>query len=201
MKRLIFATHNQGKVKEMKDILSGLDVEVLSAEEVGIFEDVVEDGKTLEENALKKARFIVEKTGDWAVADDSGLCIKALDDAPGVHSARWAGDREIANLVEHTLLKMKDVSAEKRSAYFESAAVLCAPDGRHWSFRGTINGVIPFKARGSDRPKLPYDVIFIPEGYSKTFAEMSDSEKNSLSHRGAAFLQLKKHIEEILGKE
>lgn len=200
MKRIIFATHNQGKVKEMKDILSGLPVEVLSAEEAGISEDVVEDGKTFEENALKKARFIAEKTGDWAVADDSGLCIESLGGAPGVHSARWAGDREIANLVEYTLEKMKDIPAEKRDAYFESAAVLCAPDGRHWSFRGTVNGMIPFEARGKNRPKLPYDVIFIPEGYGKTFAEMSDGEKNSLSHRGAAFLQLKKCVEEILEK-
>lgn len=200
MKRIIFATHNQGKVKEMKDILSGLPVQVLSAEEAGIFEDVVEDGKTFEENALKKARFITEKTGDWAVADDSGLCIESLGGAPGVHSARWAGDREIANLAEYTLEKLKDIPAEKRGAYLESSAVLCAPDGRHWSFSGTISGTIPFKERGIDRPKLPYDVIFIPKGYDKTFAEMSDSEKNSLSHRGAAFLQLKKYLEEILGK-
>jgi len=198
MKRLIFATHNQGKVKEMKDILNGLEVEVLSAEEAGIFDDVIEDGKTFEENALKKARFIAEKTGDWSVADDSGLCIKALGGAPGIYAARWAGDKD---LVEYTLNKMKDVSAEKRSAYFESAAVLCAPDGRHWSFRGTINGAISFEARGANRPKLPYDVIFIPEGRDKTFAQMSDSEKNSLSHRGAAFLQLKKCMEEILKKE
>jgi len=201
MKRLVFATHNQGKVKEMKDILSGLPIKVLSAEEAGIFDDVVEDGETFEENALKKARFIVKKTGDWAVADDSGLCIEALDGAPGVHSARWAGDREIVNLVEYTLSKMRNIPIEKRKAYFESAAVLCAPDNRYWSFRGTINGVIPFEVRGVNRPKLPYDVIFIPEGHSKTFAQMSDSEKNSLSHRGTAFLQLKKCIEEILKKE
>ncbi|MDP2696377.1 MAG: RdgB/HAM1 family non-canonical purine NTP pyrophosphatase [bacterium] len=197
MKRLIFATHNQGKVKEMKDILGGLEVEVLSAEEAGVFEDVVEDGKNFEENALKKARFIVEKTGGWAIADDSGLCIKALDGAPGVHSARWAGDREIANLVEYTLDKMKNIPEEERSAYFESAAALCAPDGRHWFFSGTINGQISLEARGVDRPKLPYDLIFIPEGYDKTFAEMSDVEKNSLSHRGVAFSRLKKFIEEM----
>jgi len=201
MKRLIFATHNQGKVKEMRDILNGLAVEILSAEEAGVFDDVIEDGETFEENALKKAKFITQKTGDWAIADDSGLCIKALEGAPGVHSARWAGDREIANLVEYTLEKMKDVSAEKRTAYFESAAVLCAPDGRRWSFRGTIKGIISFDAKGTNRPKLPYDVIFIPDGFDKTFAQMSDAEKNSLSHRGAAFSQLRKRVEEILIKK
>lgn len=91
--RLIFATHNPGKIKEMKDILSGLDIEVLSGQDAGIFEDAIEDGNTFEENAFKKAKFMAEKTGEWTVADDSGICIRALNGAPGVNSARWAGGR------------------------------------------------------------------------------------------------------------
>lgn len=197
MKRLVFATHNKGKVKEMKDILSGLDIEIMSAEEAGIFEDVVEDGETFEENSLKKAKFIAEKTGEWAVADDSGLCIEALGGAPGVYSARWGAG---ADLAEYTLDKLKNIPAGERAAYFMSSAALCAPDGRHWFFPGRIGGVISLEPRGIDRPKLPYDVIFIPEGHEKTFAEMSDAEKNSLSHRGLAFSQLKKFIEAMIKK-
>ena len=104
--RIIFATHNQGKIKEMRNILASLNVEIASAEETGIFEDVEEDGKTFEENALKKARFIMEKTGEWAVADDSGLCIGALDGAPGIFSSRWAGESASGDvLVNFTLEK------------------------------------------------------------------------------------------------
>ncbi|KKT25137.1 MAG: Non-canonical purine NTP pyrophosphatase [Parcubacteria group bacterium GW2011_GWA2_43_9b] len=198
MKRLIFATHNTGKVKEMRSILSGLGVEVLSAEEAGIFEDVIEDGKTFEENALKKAKFIADKTGEWAVADDSGLCIEALDGAPGIHSARWAGGFD---LVEYTLAKMKDILDIKRSAYFKSVAALYASDGRHWFFRGVIRGRISLEASGVNRPKLPYDLIFIPDGYDRTFAGMSDIEKNSLSHRGLAFSQLKNFIADMIKNE
>ena len=194
--RIIFATHNQGKIKEMQNILSGLDVEIASAEEAGIFEDVEEDGKTFEENALRKARFIVEKTGEWAVADDSGLCIAALDGAPGLFSSRWAGENVSGGeLINFTLEKMKNIPAEKRSAYFESAIVLVSPEGKHWTFIGTVDGKIVEISKGEAHPKLPYDVIFVPEGYEKTFAEMSQEEKNKISHRGLAFLKLKEFIE------
>ncbi len=198
MKRLIFATHNHGKVKEMKDILAGLCVEILSAEEAGIFEDVAEDGETFEENALKKAKFIVEKTGEWAVADDSGLCIEALGGAPGVYSARWASGGDLA---DYTLNRMKEAAVKNRNSFFESVAALCAPDGRRWFFKGKIKGMISAEKRGVSRPKLPYDVIFIPEGHNRTFAEMSDAEKNSLSHRGLAFSQLREFVKNILAKE
>ncbi|HOX10923.1 MAG TPA: RdgB/HAM1 family non-canonical purine NTP pyrophosphatase [Candidatus Moranbacteria bacterium] len=194
--RIIFATHNQGKVREMQNILSGLDVEIVSAEEAGIFEDVEEDGKTFEENALKKARFIMEKTGEWAVADDSGLCIAALDGAPGIFSSRWAGESSSGDeLVNFTLEKMKNIPAENRSAYFESAIALVSPEGKHWTFAGTVDGKIVAISKGEAHPKLPYDVIFVPEGYEKTFAEMSQEEKNKISHRGLAFLKLKEFIE------
>ncbi|MBU0648939.1 non-canonical purine NTP pyrophosphatase, partial [Patescibacteria group bacterium] len=90
--KIIFATHNVGKIKEMRALLRDLDVDVLSADEAGVTEDVVEDGETFEENALKKARFVCEKSGEWAVADDSGVCIKELGCRPGVMTARWAGE-------------------------------------------------------------------------------------------------------------
>lgn len=106
--KIVFASHNQGKIVEMKRMLQGFDV--LSAEEAGVTEDVVEDRDTFAGNALKKARFMAEKTGCWAVADDSGLCIEALDGAPGVYSARWAGEAATGEeLVQKTLERMKEV--------------------------------------------------------------------------------------------
>ena len=114
--KLVFATHNQGKLKEMRDLLSDLNIEVVSADEAGVYEDVIEDGTTFKANALKKARFVGEQTGEWAVADDSGICIDALDGEPGVYSARWAGDR--ASVIDHTLDKMKKVPTKNRGAHF-----------------------------------------------------------------------------------
>lgn len=173
----------------MRDLLSDLDIEVMSAEEAGVLEDVEEDQDTFTGNSLKKARFVAEKTGQWAVADDSGLCIDALDGAPGVYSARWANG---ADLVEYTLDKMKD--KENRQAYFESAVALVSPTGEERVFAGRVDGFLSNEPRGVDRPKLPYDRIFIPEEYDLTFAEMSDEQKNSLSHRGHAFSQLKEYL-------
>ena len=196
--KIIFATQNQGKIEEMRKILDDPEIDVLSAEEAGVLEDVVEDGETFAENARKKASFVAAQTGHFAVADDSGLCIKALGGLPGVFSARWAGEGASAEaLVQLTLEKLADTSLGQREAYFESAAVLCAPDGRHWAFSGIIEGKISKEPRGEPRLKLPYDVIFIPKGFSKTFAEMSNEEKNSLSHRGLAFRQLKEYIKTI----
>jgi len=187
--KLVFATHNQGKLKEMRDLLSDLSIEVVSADEAGVYEDVIEDGTTFKANALKKARFVGEQTGEWAVADDSGICIDALDGEPGVYSARWAGDR--ASVIDHTLAKMKKVPVKNRGAHFVSTLALFSPDGLYWIFEGQVSGHITLEPRGKNRPGLPYDLIFVPEGYDKTFAEMSDEQKNSLSHRGNAFAKLK----------
>ena len=193
--KLIFATHNIGKLKEMRSILSGLDIEVLSAEEAGINDEVAEDGKTLEDNALKKARFVAEKSGFWSIADDTGLFIEALEGQPGVYSARWAGENSSdKQKVDKVLGEMKNVPPGKRQAYFESVVALVSPKGEEKVFSGKINGMISQSPRGQSRPKLPYDDIFIPEGYNRTFAEMSDEEKNNLSHRGQAFKKLKEFL-------
>ena len=195
--KIIFATHNVGKVKEVREMLRGLDFEILSAEEAGVTEDVVEDGKTFEENSLKKARFVAEKTGEWAMADDSGICIDALSGEPGVYSARYAGVGASAEqLINFVLEKIKDVSEEKRTATFYTVAVLLSPSGEYWAFEGKISGRLAMAPRGTPRPKLPYDVVFIPEGSSRTFAEMTDQEKNSLSHRSRAFAKLKNFLAE-----
>ncbi len=199
--RLVFATHNPGKIPEMHAILAGLPLDVCSADDAGVHEDVVEDGKTFAENALKKARFVAKQSGEWAVADDSGLCINALDGKPGVYSARWAGEHATGEtLVRRTLEELQNVPDGKRQAWFASCAALVAPDGREWTFGGKITGCIPLAPRGTPRPKLPYDVIFIPDGHNRTFAEMTDVEKNSLSHRGKAFSELREFLRNMLEK-
>ncbi|XOU94823.1 MAG: RdgB/HAM1 family non-canonical purine NTP pyrophosphatase [Candidatus Kerfeldbacteria bacterium] len=191
MKKIIFATHNPGKIREMRDFL-GEGFAVITASEAGILEDVVEDGKTFEENALKKARFVNSKTKEWSMADDSGLCVDALDGRPGIYSARWAGENATDDEILSKLIdELKDVPQEKRTAVFNSAVALVSPDGKEYTFSGHINGSIPELQVGVNNKKLPYDSIFIPEGQDKTFAEMTKEEKNSISHRGIAFNKLK----------
>lgn len=195
MTKLIFATHNPGKVIEMKALLGGIDIKIVSMDDAGVHEDVLEDGKTFEENARRKAQFVLTRTGEWSLAEDSGLCIEALGCAPGIHSARWAGEGASEDqMIQYTLKKMENIPEEKRGAWFETALVLVAPDGRQWTFHGKVEGQIATVPRGINRPQLPYDMIFIPEGRNQTFAEMSDTEKNSLSHRGRAFVKLKEFL-------
>lgn len=190
--KIIFATHNPGKIKEMREIMRGLGIEIESAREAGVTEEIVEDGKTFEENALKKAKFVAEKTGEWAMADDSGICIDALGGEPGVCSARYAGDGASGEeLVKYVLEKISGVPEESRTATFVTVVALIAPTGDHWFFEGKISGRLSTLPRGAGRAHLPYDTIFFPKGESRTFAEMTDVEKNKVSHRGQAFRKLK----------
>ncbi|MFZ5365044.1 MAG: RdgB/HAM1 family non-canonical purine NTP pyrophosphatase [Patescibacteria group bacterium] len=196
--KIIFATHNQGKVKEMKEILNDSKIffEIITLDEAGIKDEIVEDGKTIEDNALKKAREISKKTGEWAIGEDSGIFITALDGLPGVKTARW-GDEDGINherLYEYCLDQMINVPAGKRQASFETALALVSPDGNEWMFKGQIDGVIAEQPKGEPRSGLPYDMVFIPEGYETTFAEMTDEEKNALSHRGKAFRDFAKFL-------
>lgn len=194
--KLIFATHNEGKIREMKKILAGLDAEILSAEEVGIFEEPVEDGATFTENAYKKAKFVYDKTGEWSVADDSGMCVDALHGAPGIASARWAGENATAEDKANKILEELDgIPAERRGAYFETALVAINPAGEKIEFSGRIYGRITSARLGNlHHQRLPYDAIFIPEGWEKTFAEVTAGEKNAVSQRGQAFRQLKEYL-------
>lgn len=205
--KLVFATHNKGKIAEMKKIMSGLDIDIVSADDVGIKEEIIEDGLTFEENALIKARYVSNKKHLWSFADDSGVCIEALGCAPGIFSARWARKRGSGgahasgkDIVKHTLQVMKHIPKKHRGAYMEIACALVAPDGKHWLFSGLVEGTITLKPRGKFNSKLPYDVIFVPNGYKQTFAQMSKDKKNSLSHRGQAFRELKKFLSEEVSK-
>ncbi|MCK5416420.1 RdgB/HAM1 family non-canonical purine NTP pyrophosphatase [Candidatus Parcubacteria bacterium] len=191
--KIIFATQNIGKLQEMHQLLDGFNV--ASAAEAGVTEDVIEDADTFEGNALKKARFVCVKTKMISFADDSGLCIEVLNGNPGVFSARWAGEgADDETILKHTLEKMKNIPKNERGAWFETVIVIVFPDGQEKVFKETIHGSITKELRGKHLPKLPYDSIFIPNGYKKTFAEMSEKERNNLSQRGKVFRLLREYL-------
>lgn len=193
--RIVLASKNPGKIVEMRELLDGLNVELVSAADVGYTDEISETGSTFAENARVKARAVWEATGEWALADDSGICIDALGGEPGIRTARWAADEGSSlGLAQYTLERMKDIPDGKRQARFESHLVLVSPQGEEHRFRGVVNGTVPRFERGVALPKLPYDTVFVPEGETRTFGEIPREIKNSMSHRGRAFQQLKKFL-------
>jgi len=199
--KIILASRNVGKLQEIREILRDLNAEVVNMEDAGVVGEAVEDGATFEENALKKARYVHEqKRGSdcWALSDDTGLCIDALGGKPGIFSARYAGEGASEQVMAQKILQeMAQVPEDKRQVRFEAAVALIAPDGRELIFPGTVKGRITLEPRGVLRPKLPYDLIFIPEGYDQTFDEMPDAQKNALSHRGHALEKVKQFLREL----
>lgn len=191
-RRLVMATGNAGKVREMRHIFSDMGIDILSAREAGVDSEAVEDGTTLKQNALKKARHVARQVTDWVVADDTGLFVDALQGAPGVYSARHAGVGASDDAIRDKVLRdMANIASKDRTARFISAVAAVGPAGQESVFIGTLRGRINTTPAGEARPHLPYDQIFIPEGSTKTLAEMSDDEKNSISHRRIAFDQLR----------
>ena len=200
MTRIVLATHNQGKVAELRRILGDLDV--VGLDEFPGAPDVAETEPTFAGNALLKARAIAAFTGLPAVADDSGLCVDALNGMPGVLSARWsgrfgaaAGDRDAANL-QLLLDQLADVPDERRGAHFLCAAVLVTPDGAERTVEGRMRGTVIRGPRGTGG--FGYDPIFVPDGETRTTAEMSAAEKDAISHRGKAFRELAAVLPEAL---
>ena len=193
-RRIVFATGNQNKMKEIRMILEDLGMPIYSMKELGIEEDIVEDGETFEANAEIKARAIAKHLpNDIILADDSGLEIDFLDKAPGVYSARFAGEDTSYDIKNNLLLdKLKGVPDEKRTARF--VCVICAvfPDGAVESARGTIEGRIAHEIMGENG--FGYDPIFRPEGFQESFAEMPLHEKNGISHRGQALRTMKEKL-------
>lgn len=182
--QLIFATNNNHKKEEVSLLLP--DYEVLTLSEIGIFEDIAETGITLEENALIKANFVFQKTGLDCFADDTGLEVEALGNKPGVYSARYAGEPADAQAnIDKLLSEMNSV--ENRNARFRTVIALIR-GGQTYFFEGRVNGKIIEKRSGNSG--FGYDPVFKPEGFDKTFAEMSPDEKNRISHRGAAIRRL-----------
>ena len=191
---MIAASSNAHKIKEIQSIMSKFGVKVVSRKEAGVPEfEIEEDGETFEENSLKKAEAIMKATGKLTVADDSGLMVDYLGGAPGVYSARFAGEECDDEKNNEKLLKhLEGLPAEDRKAKFVSVITLMFPDGNTIVARGDCPGRIIETPTGENG--FGYDPLFVPDGLSKTFAQLSDKEKNSISHRARALEKL----EEIL---
>ncbi len=183
--RLVLATRNRHKVAELSAMLAGLPVDVLSFHDFPNMPDVIEDGATLETNAVKKAVEVAAATGLPSLADDTGLEVDALDGAPGVHSARYSGEGANAERNNVKLLSELDgVVGDARAASFRCVVALAVPDGDVSIVEGVTRGVILEALRGDGG--FGYDPLFLPEGHEHTYAEMGAPEKNAISHRGKA---------------
>ena len=192
MKKMIFATGNQDKMKEIKMIMADLDYEIVSMKEAGFYDDIVEDGTTFEENALIKARTIAKKTGILTLSDDSGLVIDALDGAPGIYSARFMEGESYDVKNTELIHRLEGVPDEKRSARFVCAVAAVFPDGHEEVVRGTMEGRIGYKIEGENG--FGYDPIFFLPEYGCTSATLSPEDKNKISHRGRALQMIKKYL-------
>lgn len=185
MKQIVFATNNPNKLREMREIMDGL-YEVLSLHDIGCHEEIIEDADTIEGNAKIKADFITERYHVDCFADDTGLEVEALGGAPGVYSARFAGEHcSYQDNVNKLLEALKGV--ENRKAAFRTVIALNL-EGKSYAFEGRCDGRIIEASRGTDG--FGYDPIFQPDGFNKTFAEMAHEEKNAISHRGRATMKL-----------
>jgi XTP/dITP diphosphohydrolase len=199
--KLVLATRNQGKITEFRRILDALApgaIELIGVDQFPDLVDVDETGSTFEENSLLKARYTCQATGLPAIADDSGLCVDALNGDPGIFSARWAGahGNDQANL-EKVLAQLKDVPDEKRTAHFMCVASLVLPDGREQVAEGRFEGHILHAPVGENG--FGYDPIFQPLGLRISSAQMSAEEKDLVSHRGKSLRSIAPHVIQLLG--
>jgi len=189
--KFVIASNNKKKIREMKDILSSLDIEAVSMADAGVFADPDESGETFEENALIKARTVMERSGLPAIADDSGLSVDALSGAPGVHSARYAEGTD-ADRTRKLLSNMRGVKKEDRGAKFVSAIACAFPDGDFFICRGECEGEILFGMQGEGG--FGYDPVFFVPEYRMTFAQMPAEVKNKISHRAKAMEKMRDEL-------
>ena len=196
--RLVLATRNAKKLRELEEILAAAGLDVALEPLPDSAPDVVEDGLTFAQNAVKKARSAAESTGLPAVADDSGLCVDALNEMPGVLSARWAGSGkdDAANLAL-VLDQVQDVPDTHLGAHFACAMAIALPGGEDRVVEGRMDGALVREPRGEGG--FGYDPIFLPEGRDRTTAEMSAADKHAISHRGRAIRALVPALRELLG--
>ena len=194
--KIVFATSNAGKMREIREILKDLGAEILSMKEAGVDVDIVEDGDTFAANALIKAKAVWEKTGGIVLADDSGLVIDALNGEPGVYSARYGGPDCISDSdrIDYLLKKLENVPEGKRTAKFVSVITLVTPDGKEIVARGECPGHILFERHGNGG--FGYDPVFFAEDAGCTFAELAPEQKNQVSHRARA---LRAFVEKAFG--
>ncbi|MBT1070374.1 XTP/dITP diphosphatase [Pelotalea chapellei] len=194
MLKLVVATRNRGKIKEIQSFLAGTVDKIFCAADFENFPETIEDGETFDHNSLKKAREAMEYTGFSALADDSGLVVGALGGRPGVYSARFAGDGADDEANNRRLLKeLEGVPQEQRKAAFVCSLAYVAADGTERLFTGRIDGRILEAAQGSGG--FGYDPFFLVEGIGQTMAELAVTEKNRISHRGQALRQFREYLE------
>jgi XTP/dITP diphosphohydrolase len=204
--KIVLATRNKKKLEELKRLLEGLPtvtsppIELFSLMDFPGLPEVIEDGLTFEENAVKKAQFVAKATGLLAIADDSGLVVDSLGGAPGVYSARYAGEpSDDKRNIEKLLKELSGVPVSSRQAYFICVIALAFPDGKVRTFTGRVDGIITKEPRGEKG--FGYDPVFQPEGLDRTFAELSPEEKDAMSHRMKAISQLKEYLRSLLDTE
>lgn len=196
-RRIIFATGNEGKMKEIRLILEGLGLEILSMKEAGIQTEIREDGSGFEENAVIKARAVMALSGSIVLADDSGLEVDFLNKEPGIYSARYLGEDTSYHVKNRSLIeRLEGVPDEKRTARFVCAIAAALPDGRVLTTRRTMEGIIGYEERGEGG--FGYDPIFYLPEYGCSTAELSVEKKNELSHRGKALRAMKEMLREAL---
>jgi XTP/dITP diphosphohydrolase len=197
VRKLVLATRNRGKVREIASILKDLHLDILSSLDFPKIQPVIEDGRTFQENAIKKAETIGRSTGLLALADDSGLEIDALDGQPGICSSRFAGpEQDDEKNIEKVLKLMRRTPENRRQARFRCVIALASPNGRTATVEGTCEGVISTEPRGS--AGFGYDPIFLVPEYGKTFAELGEEVKNRISHRAKALLAARKLLAQKL---
>ncbi len=193
MRKIIFATGNEEKMREIREILALLPVEVLSMKEAGIQADIIEDGKTFEENAVIKAKAIAQLSEEIVLADDSGLVIDYLNGEPGIYSARYMGEDTSYRIKNENLIqRLEGVPDEERTARFVCAIAAAFPDGTVLTTEGTVEGRIGYEEKGENG--FGYDPIFYLPEYGCTTAQLTEEKKNEISHRGKA---LRKMVEKL----
>lgn len=203
---LVLATSNPSKQSQYAHLFSraSLPISVSTAREAGVKGEAEENGRSLEENARKKARYVFDKlpkgSNKWVMSDDSGLFLNALKGAPGHLSARWAG-KDVPTEVTTQFTLQKMASCKDRSALFRAVIVLIDPDQTHYLLSGEVRGSVVERPRGEPRPKFPYVTLFMPEGHARTWAEMSTEEELANSHRGRAFERLVEFFQKRLDIE
>lgn len=197
---IILSTRNLSKTLQIQTVFAGLYVNIMTLEQAGITGEAVEDGDTLAANSYKKASFALQKTTQkqWCMADDTGVFIDALDGAPGIHAARWAGDVWTEEIMQYTLDKLQDVPPSERGASFKTVAILLDPKGESHIFTGELRGTILEAPRVPCQPNMPYSAIFQPNGHDKTWAEMTTEEENAISHRGQAFSKMRGFLKTVV---
>jgi XTP/dITP diphosphohydrolase len=192
---LVLASRNEGKIIEFRELLSGFEIEIKSLNDFGPIPEVIEDGETFDDNAYKKAYFTAKALGYPSLADDSGLMVEALDGAPGVHSARYAGAK--ATDRENNLKLLAEMNGqENRKAVFFCSIIIAVPGGPALTYEGKCEGEITRELMGENG--FGYDPLFYYPLLKKTFAQMTSEEKNAVSHRGKAMAELRSEFDKVL---